>query len=147
MGVERAMSSTGVHVEIQYADPGPSPYRAGACNIGPREIAQRRRAGVAAVSIAVLIAVILVAIDAPTVVRGIVLLPLWGGLVSLEQVRRKFCVGFAFAGIRSTNPTETREAVTDAADLATDRAAARWMVLYCGVIALGLTLVYAWLPI
>ena len=33
--------------------------------------------------------VALVAMGAPTWARGLVLLPLWGGLVSLEQVRRR----------------------------------------------------------
>ena len=131
-------------MEIEYAEPG---YRAGVCNIGPREVAERRRAGMIGVGVAVALAVALVAIGAPTILRGLVLFPLWGGLISLEQVRRHFCVGFAFAGLRSAGPEETREAVTDSADLAADRAAARVMVAYCGLIALGVTLVYAWLPI
>jgi hypothetical protein len=131
-------------VEIEYAEPD---YRAGVCNIGPKEIAQRRRAGLVGVALALGLAVALVALGAPTVLRGLVLFPLWGGLISLEQVRRHFCVGFAFAGIRSAGPDETREAVTDAADVAADRAAARIMVAYCGVVALGVSLLYAWLPI
>ena len=134
-------------MQIEYLDQGSSRYRAGACNIGPREIAKRRRAGLAGLSIALGLAVLLVALDAPTILRALVLVPLWGALVSLEQVRRRFCVGFAFAGIRSANATETHEAVTDPADLAADRTAARWMVIYCGVIALGVTLAYMWLPI
>jgi hypothetical protein len=133
-------------VQIEYLDQGTSGYRAGACNIGPKEIARRRRAGIAAIVIAVGLGVVLVAIDAPALLRGLVLLPLWGGLVSLEQVRRKFCVAFAYAGIRGTNPTETRESVVDAADLAADRAAARWMVTYCGLIALVVTGVFVALP-
>ncbi len=134
-------------MEIQYLDQGTSDYRPGVCNIGPKEIARRRRSGLVGVSIAVGLAVALVAIGAPTWARGLVLLPLWGGLVSLEQVRRRFCVGFALAGIRSANPSEVRERVEDAADLAADRAAARWMVIYCGALAAIITLAYALLPI
>lgn len=137
----------GAHVEIQHLDTGTSGYRAGACNIGPKEIARRRRAGVVAVLIAVALGAILVAMDAPAVARALVFLPLWGGLVSLEQVRRKFCVAFAYAGIQSTNPTETRESVVDPADLTADRAAARLMVVYCGLIALVVTVVFVALPI
>ena len=134
-------------MQIQYQDQGTSDYRAGACNIGPKEIARRRRAGIAAVLLAVGLGVALVAIDAPALLRGLVLLPLWGGFVSLEQVRRKFCVAYAFAGIRGANPSEAREAVTESADLAADRAAARSMVIYCGLAALAVTIVFMLLPI
>jgi hypothetical protein len=134
-------------VVIQYLDQGASDYRPGVCNIGPKEIARRRRGGLVGVSIALGLAVVLVAMDAPGWARLLVLLPLWGGLVSLEQVRRRFCVGFALAGLRSANPGEVRERVEDAGDLAADRAAARWMVAYCGAIAAVITLAYALLPI
>jgi Zn-dependent protease len=132
---------------IKYLDQGASDYRAGVCNIGPKEIARRRRSGLLGLSIALGLAVLLVAVDAPMWARGLVLLPLWGGLVSLEQVRRRFCVGFAMAGIRSANPGEVRERVEEAGDLAADRAAAAWMVAYCGAIAAVMTFVYASLPI
>jgi len=45
------------------------------------------------------------------------------------------------------NPTETRESVIDAADLATDRAAAGCMVIYCGVAALAIATVFVLLPV
>jgi len=134
-------------VQIQPLDQGASDYRAGACNIGPKEIARRRRAGLVVLLIAVGLGALLVAVNAPAVARALVFFPLWGGLVSLEQVRRKFCVAFAYAGIRSANPSETRESVVDAADLAADHAAARWMVTYCGLIALVVTGVFVVLPI
>ena len=49
----------------------------------------------------VVLGVVLLAIDAPQIARAIVIFPLWGAIVSLEQARRKFCAAFAFAGIRS----------------------------------------------
>ncbi len=134
-------------MQIQYLEPGASDYRAGACNIGPREIEKRRRTGIIGVAAAFSIAAILVAIDAPPIARAIVLLPLWGGLISLEQARRRFCVAFAFAGIRSANPAEARESVADPADLAADRSAARVLVLYCGLIALVITAALVLLPL
>jgi hypothetical protein len=133
-------------VEIQYLDQGRSDYRAGTCNIGPGEIARRRRAGILAILMTLGLGATLVWIDAPQAMRGLVLFPLWGGLISLEQVRRRFCVAFAYAGIRSANPSETRESVSDATDMAADRATARWMVLYCGLLALVITLFFALLP-
>ena len=39
-------------------------------------------------------------------------------LISLEQARRKFCAGFAYAGIRSVSGSDATESVQDTADLA-----------------------------
>ena len=133
-------------MQIQIVDPAPGAYRPGTCNIGPREIAKRRAFGILGLAITAVLAVALVAIEAPAIARAVVILPLWGALVSLEQARRRFCAGFAFAGIRSVAGSDATEAVADPADLATDRAAARIMVAYCGAIALGLTALFVLLP-
>jgi hypothetical protein len=131
---------------IQYAD-APGTYQAGACNIGPEEMARRRRAGLTGVGLAVLLGVILVAIDAPPALRLLVFPPLAGGLVSLEQVRRRFCVGFALSGIRNFGPLGSPERVTDAADRAADRRAALVMIAYMSAIAAVLTGIFLSLPI
>jgi hypothetical protein len=134
-------------MQIDYLEPASGDYRPGVCNIGPREIANRRAYGIAGIVATVVLGVVLVAIDAPQIARAILLLPLWGALISLEQARRKFCAGFAYAGIRSVNGSDATESVADAADLALDRAAARRMVAYCGVIALGVTAIFVVLPV
>ena len=134
-------------MQIEYLEQPGDDYRPGVCNIGPREVAKRRAFGVVGVAVAMALGAVLVAIDAPPLARGLVLLPLWGGLVSLEQARRKFCAGFAAAGIRTVFGSDATEKVGDAADLAADRAAARRMVAYCGVIAAGITAVFVLLPI
>jgi len=134
-------------MQIQDVEPAPGEYRPGACNIGPREIARRRAYGVAGIVSALVLGAALVALDAPAIARAIVIFPLWGAIVSLEQARRKFCAGFAFAGIRSVAGSDATESVADPADLAADRAAARTMVAYCGAIALALTAVFVALPL
>jgi len=134
-------------MQIQYAAPAPGEYRPGACNIGPREIAKRRAYGLVGLAITIVLAVVLVAVDAPALARAVVILPLWGALISLEQARRKFCAGFAMAGIRSVAGSYATESVADPADLAADRAAARTMVAYCGAIALVVTAVFVLLPL
>jgi hypothetical protein len=128
-------------VQIDYAD-AQSVYRAGACNIGPQEIARRRRAGLVAIGIAAVVAVVLVVIDAPAVLRLAVFPPLASGLVSLEQVRRRFCVGFALAGLRNFGPLGTPDRVTDDADLAADRRAALRMIAYMSATALAVSLAF-----
>jgi hypothetical protein len=134
-------------MQIEYLDPASGDYRPGVCNIGPREIAKRRAFGVAGVVSSVVLAIALVAIDAPPIARAIVLFPLWGAIISLEQARRKFCAGFAYAGIRSVTGSDATESVADPTDLARDRAAARWLVAYCGAIALAITAAFVLLPV
>ena len=48
-------------MHIRYAQ-DPSTYRAGVCNIGPEEIARRRRAGLTFVGTAIVIAIVLSAL-------------------------------------------------------------------------------------
>jgi hypothetical protein len=76
-----------------------------------------------------------------------VVFPLWGAIISLEQARRKFCAGFAYAGIRSVAGSDATESVSDAADLARDRASAGRMVAYSGAIAVAITAAFVLLPI
>ena len=134
-------------MQVEYLEPAPGEYRPGACNIGPREIAKRRAFGIAGIVSSVVLGIALVAIDAPQIARAIVLIPLWGALISLEQARRRFCAAFAYAGIRSVSGSNATESVADPADLALDRAAARRLVGYCGVIALAITVLFVLLPV
>ena len=133
-----------VNVELLDAGGG---YEAGACNIGPAEIARRRRAGLMGIGIALVLAIALVVIDAPTWTRAIVFLPLASGIVSLEQVRRRFCVGFALAGLRNFGALGQETHVTDDADRAADRRAALVMVGYSSVIAAVFTVAFVLLPV
>jgi hypothetical protein len=143
---QRARPNRGGRVQIQFADDQPA-YRAGACNIGPEEIAQRRRGGMLAIGIAVVVGLVLVTIDAPAVLRLAVFPPLAGGLISLEQVRRRFCVGFALAGLRNFGPLGSPDSVTDVADRAADRRAAFVMTAYMSALALLITLLFVLLPV
>lgn len=131
---------------IQYAH-DTSPYQAGACNIGPEEIARRRRGGLTGVGLALVLGIVLVAIDAPIWLRLLVFPPLAGGLISLEQVRRHFCVGFALAGIRNFGPLGEPDRVIDTEDRRADRRAALIMVAYMTAIAAVITVAFVLLPI
>ena len=134
-------------MHVQYAAPPlrldpDARYQAGACNIGPAEIASRRRAGMIGLAIAAAIAIAILILDLPSWARLLVFLPLAGGLISLEQVRRRFCVGFAMAGLRNFGPLGTPDKVTDASDLAADRRAALIVVAYCSAVAAVVTLAF-----
>ncbi|MEX1173165.1 MAG: hypothetical protein WEG56_11205 [Chloroflexota bacterium] len=133
-------------MQIQYAD-DPGSYQPGACNIGPAEVAQRRMGGLVAVGAAAVLALALVAIGAPEWTRLAVIAPLAAGLISLEQVRRRFCVGFAMAGIRNFGPLGSPQRVDDDAARSTDRRAALVMVAYMTAIASVIGVAFALLPV
>jgi hypothetical protein len=134
-------------VQIDYLEQGGGPYRPGACNIGPYEIARRRHAGLFELGLAAVIAVALVVVDAPPVARLVVFPFLAGAIVSLEQARRHFCAGFGMAGIRNFGAREDLEHIADAAAKAADRRAALVMFGYSSAIAAAITALFVVLPI
>ena len=133
-------------MSIHYVS-APNRYQPGVCNIGPEEIARRRRAGWTAGAVALAVGLALLAVGAPAWARVLVFPFLAGGLVSLEQARRRFCVGFAMGGFRNFGPVGPRDRVADAADRATDRRAALMMTASMSAIAALITAVFVLLPI
>ena len=89
----------------------------------------------------------LVAIGAPAWTRVLVFPFLAGGLVSLEQARRHFCVGFAMAGLRNFGPLGEPDKVVDTAERAADRRAALVMTAYMSAIAAAITALFVVLPV
>ena len=106
-----------------------SGYQPGVCNIGPQEIARRRRSAIAATAIAVAVAVVILAVGAPSVARLALLPFVAAGAVSWLQVTRRFCVGFGAAGILNFGDLGTTLSVDDAEARAADRRTARRMIL------------------
>jgi hypothetical protein len=135
-----------VTVQIEYPEDAAG-YRPGVCNIGPEEIARRRRIGLAGVATAAVLAVGLVLVGASPWLRLLIFPPLAGGIVSLEQARRHFCAGFAMAGIRNFGPLGEHHAVVDHDALAADRRAALVLFGYSSVIAGVITLAFVALPV
>jgi hypothetical protein len=123
-------------------------YIPGACNIGPYEIRRRRLFGVLGLTVAGILAVALVASAAPWFLRLAILLPLWGGLISWLQARRRFCVGYARLGIRNLGPDDSgRESVEDADARTADRAAASRLIREAFLLALPPAVLLAILPL
>jgi hypothetical protein len=122
--------------EIVFDQPS-TEYRAGACNIGPAEIAARRRSGYVGLAVAAGLAVALVALDAPSAARWLVAVPLAGGATGLLQARFRFCAAYGFAGMRSLRALGAAERVEDAADRRADRR--RALAISGAGLAIGLT--------
>jgi len=128
-------------------DGSPGEYRPGACNIGPAEIARRRRAGILGVGAAVALAAGLLAVDAPSAARSLVALPLAGGAVGLLQARLRFCAGYGMAGLRNFGALGQAERVEDPAARRADRAKAWAIAVAAGAIGLAGALVLVLLPV
>jgi hypothetical protein len=122
-------------------------YRPGVCNIGPAEIARRRRAGhVGAIAAAALFAG-LVAIDAPPLLRLAIALPAAVSASGYLQARLKFCAGFGQMGVFNFDDLGTTQQVVDEAARAADRRMARRISLTSGAIGLAVGVAAALLPI
>ncbi|HSM39007.1 MAG TPA: hypothetical protein VK838_06700 [Candidatus Limnocylindrales bacterium] len=74
-------------------------YRAGACNIGPAEIARRRLAGHLGAAVTVVMAALLVWTDAPTWMRLALFFPAAGSAAGYIQAATRFCADYGWRGV------------------------------------------------
>lgn len=115
------------------------------CNIGPDEIARRRRSAVAASIATAIAAAALVALDVPAAVR-LLLWPLaTAAAITWLQVIHRFCVAFGALGLENFGRVGDQQAV-DPRIRAADRRRAFQVILEGGLIGLVVTLVVAAIP-
>jgi hypothetical protein len=74
-------------------------YVAGSCNIGPAEIAIRRRVGHAGVAVTAALAAALLRSDRHPAWRLTLALPAAGAASGYLQARQRFCANFGFRGV------------------------------------------------
>jgi hypothetical protein len=122
-------------------------YQPGACNIGPAEIARRRRAGWVGLGVALAWAVGALFLGGGPLVRFGVVLPLAGAFVGFLQARRRFCAAYGFLGLRNFGPLGRAEVVEDPEARRRDRAAALRLVGEALLLAAVPGLVFALLPL
>ena len=102
----------------------PSGYQPGVCNIGPAEIARRRRAGhVGLVATAAAFAVLGI-LKAPPAARLALALPASAAAAGYLQAHFRFCAGFGAAGVQNFDSVGTTVPVADADARSRDRAQA-----------------------
>jgi hypothetical protein len=115
------------------------------CNIGPAEIARRRRSAIAFTIVASLVALALVVSDLPQVAR----LGLWpfatAAAITWLQVVHRFCVAFGAVGIESLGAIG-EEVRVDAEQRAADRRRVVQLVLEGSLIGAIITLALVILP-
>ena len=122
-------------------------YRPGVCNIGPAEIARRRRAGHIGLLVTVAVLAALVAIDAPPLARLLLILPAAVAASGYLQARLKFGAGFGSRGIFNLGPIGASRPVLDEEARARDRAQANRIGLASFAIGVAVGVVAAVIPL
>ena len=111
-------------------------YSPGVCNIGPAEIARRRRAGHAGLLVSIVVLAVLVVVGAPHWTRLVLVLTAGASASGYLQAFFHFCAGFGSRGVYNFGPLGTVQDVTDPQAQARDRA--RSIQIGLGSLAIGL---------
>ena len=122
-------------------------YRPGACNIGPAEIARRRRAGHVGLLAAAVTLGVLVAIGAPPAARLIVALPAAVAASGYLQARLRFCAGFGSRGVFNFGPLGQTHEVADGDARAQDRSKANQIGLASLAVGVAVGVLAVLLPL
>jgi hypothetical protein len=97
-------------------------YRPGVCNIGPAEIARRRRSGHIGSLTTIALFLVLVLTGAPPVTRLLLILPAGGAAAGYLPAWFRFCLAFGSRGVFNFDGLGEQQDVVDTAARATDRA-------------------------
>ena len=122
-------------------------YQPGVCNIGPAEIARRRRAGLLGVVVTVAVLVALIVFHAPPMVRFLIALPAAGTAIGMLQAWLKFCVAFGSAGVFNFGALGREQHVVDKQARTRDRFRSIQIIGAGLLIGLAIGLAAALLPI
>ncbi len=122
-------------------------YRAGACNIGPAEIARRRAAGHAGAAATLVLGVVLVSVDAPTWSRLVLFAPAAVGAAGYLQAATRFCADYGWRGVFNFEEAghSRTSSVEDRAARRADRRKA--LLIGAGSALVGVVAVLASLPL
>jgi len=124
-----------------------SDYRPGVCNIGPAEIARRRRAGHIGLAVTAIVLAILLLTHVPPLARLILILPAGAAASGYLQALLKFCAGFGSRGIFNFGQLGETEQVVDPEALRRDTSRARQIGLASLAIGIVVGIVAVALPL
>jgi hypothetical protein len=111
-------------------------YVPGTCNIGPAEIAMRRRVGHAGLIATVVLAAVLLAVDAAPAWRLLLALPAALAAAGYLQAWLRFCANFGFRGVYNFDALGHEQRVAAEEARAQDRR--RAILVGVGSAAIGL---------
>ena len=115
----------------------PQGYQPGVCNIGPDEIAKRRRSGHVGAIATIVTLIVLLAVGAPPLARFLVALPAAIAASGYLQAYFKFCVAFGSAGVFNFGARGSTQHIVDAEARARDRQ--RVLQLSLGIAAIAVS--------
>jgi hypothetical protein len=124
-----------------------SPYEAGACNIGPAEIARRRLFGHVALVVSLVLLALLIALHVTPLARMLVALPVAGAATGYIQARLRFCAAYGSRGVYNFGEPGKVNPVMDAAARARDRARSMRISLAAALIGTAAGIVAVLLPV
>lgn len=116
-------------------------YVPGSCNIGPAEIALRRRAGHAGLVVTAALGAALVRSDLPRAWRLTLAVPAAGAASGYLQARERFCADFGWRGVYNFDRRGQEQPVAGDNALAQDRRKAMRIAAASAAIGVGVALV------
>jgi hypothetical protein len=122
-------------------------YRPGVCNIGPAEIARRRRAGQVGLAVTLAALAVMLAVGAPPALRLLIAIPAALAAVGHLQAWLRFCAGFGARGIFNFGALGESRPVADSEALARDRRRAREIGIASAAIGAAVGIAAALLPV
>jgi len=125
----------------------PQGYQPGVCNIGPDEIAKRRRTGHFGAIATVITFVVLVALGVPPIARFLVALPAALAASGYLQAYFKFCVAFGSAGVFNFGERGSTQHVVDVEARKRDRQRVLQLSLGIAAIAVSIGLLAGFMPL
>lgn len=123
-------------------------YIPGVCNIGPAEIARRRRVGWVGVTASAVFLLLFILFHVPPIVRLFIFLPASLAATGFLQAYLHFCAGFGLKGIYNVmKPVGVTETVEKEEFRAKDRKKAQQIMLYSVLIGLVVAVLIYFLPL
>ena len=116
-------------------------YVPGSCNIGPAEIALRRRAGHAGLVVTAALGAALLRSDLPRAWRLTLAVPAAGAASGYLQARERFCADFGWRGVYNFDRRGQEQPVAADQALAQDRRKAMRIAAASAAIGVGVALV------
>jgi hypothetical protein len=116
------------------------------CNIGPDEMARRRRSAIALTIATAVVAALLIALDTPAQSRLLIWPLATAAAVTWLQVVHRFCVAFGALGLENFGRLGG-ETKVDPSVRAADRRRALQLIVEGSLVGLVVALAVAWIPI
>jgi hypothetical protein len=116
-------------------------YVPGTCNLGPAEIAIRRRAGHVGLAVTAALATALLRSELHPAWRLALAVPAAGAASGYLQARERFCANFGFRGVYNFDRRGHEQPVTSDQARAQDRRRARQIAATSAAIGLGVAAV------